>query len=179
MKTILTLIAICSLSLSAIAQTNTPATNTNTVPTLPEHVSNWLSFLSNTGTNWLVAPYAILVDDDINEYGAGVGVFYKMSDFALTGMRLDYVDNELTMPSMNVQLQLPIKAFGKVTVTPFVVSGIATPLSGRGEDNGEVVGIIGSGLAVGITKNLGVVYDLEKWTTFDGTQHRFGFYWKF
>lgn len=179
-KSFLTLLAVATLSLSALGQTNTPpATDTNLPPTLPGWVNTWLNFLGNTGTNWLVAPYGIFVDDDVNSYGAGIGAFYKISDYALTGMRLDYVADELAMPSINAQLQIPIRAFNKVTVTPFVVSGLATPLGGRGEDNGQVVGIIGSGLAVGVTKNLGVVYDVEKWTSFNGLQHRFGFYWKF
>lgn len=180
MKTLSSIIVGLLLAVTVNAQTNTPApVTTNTVPSLPEHVSTWINFLSNTSSNWLVAPYIIYVDDDINSYGAGVGAFYKLSDYALTGMRLDYVNSELVMPSVNVQLQLPIKVAGKLTVTPFAVSGLATPLDGRGSDDGTAVGILGAGVAVSVTKKIGVVYDAEMWTGFSGTQHRFGLYWKF
>lgn len=180
MKTLSSIIAGLLLAVAVSAQTNTPApVTTNTVPSLPEHVSTWIRFLSNTSSNWLVAPYIIYVDDDINSYGAGIGAFYKLSDYALTGMRLDYVNSELVMPSVNVQLQLPIKVANKLTVTPFAVSGLATPLDGRGSDDGTAVGILGAGVAVSVTKKIGVVYDIESWTSFDGTQHRFGIFFKF
>lgn len=180
MKTFASIIAGLLLAVTVNGQTTTPApVTTNTVPSLPEHVSTWLSFLSNTSSNWFIVPYGIYVDDDINSFGAGVGAFYKLSDYALTGLRLDYVNSELVMPSVNVQLQLPIKVANKLTVTPFAVSGLATPLDGRGSDDGTAVGILGAGVAVSVTKKIGVVYDIESWTSFDGTQHRFGVYWKF
>ena len=180
MKKYLALLGVM-LAITVNAQTNAPiaVADTNQPPTLPEHVTTWLSFLSNTSTNWVVAPYIVYVDDDVNSYGGGVGAFYSLSQYALTGLRLDYVGGELTMPSVNVQLQLPIRVMDKVTVVPFAVSGLATPLDGRGSDNGTAVGILGAGVAVGITKKIGVVYDIEKWTSFDGTQHRFGLFWKF
>lgn len=180
MKTLASIIAGLLLAVTVNGQTNTPApVTTNTVPSLPEHVSTWINFLSNTSSNWLVAPYIIYVDDDINSYGAGIGAFYKLSDYALTGMRLDYVNSELVMPSVNVQLQLPIKVANKLTVTPFAVSGLATPLDGRGSDDGTAIGILGAGVAVSVTKKIGVVYDIEQWTSFNGSQHRFGIFIRF
>ena len=181
MKQLLALLLGATLCVAVNAQTNAPVAvaDTNQPPTLPEHVTTWLSFLSNTSTNWVVAPYAIYVDDDVNSYGAGIGAFYSLNQYALTGLRLDYVGGELVMPSVNVQLQLPIRVMDKVTVVPFAVSGLATPLDGRGSDNGTAVGILGAGVAVGINKRIGLVYDIETWTSFHGTQHRFGFYWKF
>lgn len=181
MKKLLNIIGVVLLCATGNAQTNTntvPVT-TNTVPTIPEYVNTWLGFLSSTATNWLVAPYAIYVDDDVNQLGGGVAVMYSLSQYALTGLRMDYVHDELWMPSVNLTLQLPIKLANKVTVSPFAITGLATPLGGRGDDNGEAVAIVGGGVAAQITKKFGLVYDAEMWTGFDGTQHRFGLYWKF
>lgn len=182
MKKLASLVAALVVCLSSLAQTNpppAPVIDTNLPPTLPGYVTTWLSFLSNTGTNWLVSPYAIYVDDDVNSMGGGIAAMYSLNEYALTGLRMDYVNEELWMPSINVTLQLPIKVAGKVTVAPFAISGLATPLDGRGDDNGEAVAIVGAGLAVQVSKSIGLVYDAEMWTGFSGTQHRFGFYWKF
>lgn len=183
MKTLASILAGVMLAITVNAQTNLPPTppavTTNTVPSLPEHVNTWLNFLSNTGTNWLVAPYIIYVSDDIDSYGGGIAAMYSLNQYALTGLRMDYVNDELWMPSINVTLQLPIKVANKITVAPFAISGLATPLGGRGDDNGDAVGIFGAGLAVQVSKKVGLVYDAEQWTSFSGTQHRFGVYWKF
>jgi len=186
MKKFLALFGVM-LAITINAQTNTPPSpppleavaGTNVVPSLPEYVTTWLNFLGTTSTNWVVAPYAIYVDDDVNSFGGGIAAMYSVSQYALTGLRLDYVNGELWMPSVNLTLQLPLKVADKVTVAPFAISGLATPLGGRGDDNGEAVGILGGGLAVRVTKNLGVVYDAEMWSRFSGTQHRFGLYWRF
>jgi len=187
MKKLLALLGALLLAVAVNAQTNTPpplppapvVVDTNLPPSLPEHVSTWLSFLSSTGSNWIVSPYAIYVDDEVNSIGGGVAALYEISPYVLTGLRMDFFDNTVFMPSIGVQLQLPIKLAGKVTVTPFAISGVATPLGGGIEQDNEAVVIVGGGLAVSITKKMGLVYDSEMWSGFSGTQHRFGVYWKF
>lgn len=180
MKKFLVLLSLI-LAVAVNAQTNTPPslTLTNEVPTLPEHVTTWLNFLSTTTTNWVVVPYAIYVDDDVNSFGGGIAAMYSLSQYAWTGLRVDYVNQELWMPSVNLTLQLPIKVANAVTVSPFAISGLATPLGGHRDDNGDAVGIFGGGLAVKVSKNLGLVYDAEAWTGFSGTQHRLGVYIRF
>lgn len=183
MKRILPLLAVMLACLTGYSQTNTPPLlpeppATNAIPSLPEHVATWLDFLSHTGTNWLVVPYAIYVDDDVNSMGGGLAVMYSLSPYVLTGLRLDYVNEELWMPSINVSLQLPIRLANTITVAPFAISGVATAL-GNEQDHGEAVGIFGGGLALKVSKKMGLVYDAEMWTGFSGTQHRFGVYWKF
>jgi len=187
MKKLLALLGALLLAVAVNAQTNTPpplppapvVVDTNLPPTLPEHVSTWLNFLSNTSSNWTVAPFVVFVNDDIDSVGGGIAAMYSLNQYALTGLRMDYVNDELWMPSINVTLQLPIRVANKLTVSPFVISGLATPLGEREEDNGEAVGIFGGGLAVQVKKNFGLVYDSEIWTGFSGVQHRFGIYWRF
>ena len=52
MKTLTSIMAGLLLAINVSAQTNTPPTppavTTNTVPSLPEHVNTWLTFLSTT-----------------------------------------------------------------------------------------------------------------------------------
>ncbi len=135
-----------------------------------------LQFLT-VGSNWIVAPYAIY-DAGTKKTGGGVAGLYRVSDFVYTGLRLDYIGKELWMPSCQVQLQAPFRIMQKVEVIPFVTAGLATPLSGKGADNGSAVGIFGAGLAMKVSKNVGVFYEVEEWTGFKGNQHRGGVYFK-
>lgn len=176
-KQILTTIGVSALLATANAQTNT----TNTVTTgLGEPADKIIQFLS-VGSNWMVAPYGIIGHDaeGNSTAGGGIGAFYKLNEYAATGLRLDYLDGSLWMPSANFQLQLPLKLAGKIEVIPFAITGIASPLSGKGADNGSAVGIFGAGLAARISKHWDIVYDIEKWTSFQGAQHRFGALYKF
>lgn len=176
MKKLLLSIGVALLTATAIAQTNQPPPASTNL--FGEPVSKVISFLSNTATNWLVAGYGIYSEDTASG-GAGIAGAYTINDFVATALRLDYIDGEVWMPSGNLQLQLPLQLANKVTVIPFIFTGLATPLGGRGEDNGSSTVIYGSGLAGRISKNFGLIYDAEKWERFDGVQHRFGVYWKF
>jgi hypothetical protein len=152
---------------------------TNTVPTLPEHVNTFLQFLSASSTNWYVATYGIYVSDN-KSFGGGVAAAYSLSPYVLSVLRVDYLNDSFWMPSGSMQLQLPIKLMGKLNVTPFAFAGIATLLGGNGDqETGSAVGIGGAGLATRFNDHLGVVYDVEMWSGFSGAQHRFGIYWKF
>lgn len=136
-----------------------------------------LQFLTQ-GSNWMVAPYGIY-DSGTKEYGAGICALYNLNPFVATGLRLDYVNGNVWMPSVQFQLQAPLKLFNKVTVVPFLTSGLATPLSGRGNDNLDPVGILGVGMALRVNEKWDIVGDYEKWTSFEGNQYRFGFLYKF
>jgi hypothetical protein len=73
-----------------------------------------------------------------------------------------------------------------VTFIPFAFAGIATPIAGKGADNGTAVGIFGVGGAIRTDfipgsswwKPQDLIFDVEKWSGFQGTQYRFGFVWK-
>jgi len=152
---------------------------TNTVPTLPEHVNTFLQFLSASSTNWYVCTYGIYVSDN-KSFGGGLAAAYSLSPYVLSVLRVDYLNDSFWMPSGSLQLQLPIKLMGKLNVTPFAFAGIATLLGGNGDqETGSAVGIGGAGLATRVNDHLGIVYDIEMWSRFNGAQHRFGLYWKF
>lgn len=168
---------LLALGVTAWAQT----TNTNSTPIISGPIDQAITFLG-TGSNWMVAPYGIY-NPQTGEAGAGVGAGYKLSDFVVPTMRIDVLDvrkpEEIWMPSVNLQLQVPMLLFGKLYVVPFVSSGIATPISGKGDDNGTAVGIFGGGLAVRLASHWALIGDYEKWTGFEGEQIRFGFLYKF
>lgn len=143
---------------------------------IPEPATRLIEFLS-AGSNWMAAAYGTWSPSE-KKGGGGVAALCKINDFAATGIRLDAYDGDIWMPSVNFQLQAPFR-IGERRVTPFIVGGLATPLSGKGDDNGEAVGIIGVGLSVEITKRISLVTDLEKWTRYDGQQYRLGLLYKF
>lgn len=185
MKRIIALIVGVALWCAAVnAQTNTvpepppPETSTNQPPLIPEIPGIIIGFLSNTASNWYVAPYGIY-SSDTETFGAGIGVGYAITPNVVTVMRMDYLNDEIWMPSGSVQLQAPIRLMNRLQVTPFAFGGIATPLSGRGDDNRTAAGIAGAGMATRFNDHIGVIYDVEYWSNFSGPQHRFGLFWKF
>lgn len=170
---VLMAVGLCTAGYSQVINTNTSP------PTIGGPVTNVISFLSETGTNWMFVPFGITYEnkEGKRKAGGGIGAFYKVSDFVLTGIRFDVLD-ELYMPSGNIQLQVPFQIGGKVKVTPFGFAGVATAISHTSE-NEPVLGIFGAGMAVNITKNLYIVGDVEVWTGFPGEQYRAGLVWKF
>lgn len=180
MKKLITTIGVAAMLATANAQdTNTP------------------SFIASplwgavTGTNFMFATYGISGRDEAGKsvFGGGVGLIYNFSQFAGAVVRLDAMDHQVWMPNGNFQLQAPVTLFGKLTAVPFIFTGIATPIGGKGGHNGEVVGIFGAGLAVRLPEAWrqgkwyvpnDVVWDMERWTPVYNTwQHRWGLLWRF
>jgi len=125
----------------------------------------------------MVAPYGIISSDG-EKYGGGIALAYRLTDFVVPVLRIDYYDQEIWMPSASIQLQAPITLSGKVRVTPFAFAGVATPLSDPEHDR-PVEGIFGVGAAVGLSKHFSLVADVEVWTGFEAEQIRFGVVYKF
>ena len=154
------------------------AVNTNTTPpTLEGPGIIALNFLTQ-GTNWSIAPYG-LYDTHTKMGGAGLAALYSVTEVFSAGMGLDYINDEIWMPSGNVQLGLPMTIMGKVKVTPLAYTGLSTSISGRGDRNGDAVGIFGAGMGAGVYKHLSVFAAWEKRSTFEGELVRFGLSWKF
>jgi hypothetical protein len=181
MKKFLSLLGVM-LAITVNAQTNTvPDVSTNlppAPPSIPEIPGKIIDFLSVTASNWYVAPYGIY-SSDTESFGAGIGAGYSITPNVVTVMRIDYLNDEIWMPSGSLQLQAPIRLLNKLQVTPFAFGGIATPLSGRGDDNRTAAGIAGAGFGARFNDHLGLIYDVEYWSNFSGPQHRFGVFWKF
>lgn len=169
---------IASLTLvSCLLCLSTKAQDTNTVPVLPPPVNTFLNFVG-TLTNWAIAPY-VTYAQSTKEMGGGIAALVNITPYAASGLRLDYLGKKLWMPSINIQLQMPIHISGQLDVIPFALSGLATPLGGSAKDNGTAQAIFGAGLAVKFSKNIYVAWDYEKWTNYPGNQHRVAFIWRF
>jgi hypothetical protein len=140
-------------------------------------------FLTSGASNWMVAAYGIW-DSGSEQAGFGLGAGYRVNDFIVPTMRLDFLPTaeggtEIWMPSASIQLQAPVRLMGKLDLVPFGFAGIATCVSGRDEDNGAPVGIFGLGGAVRIGRHFDVIGDYEIWSGFAGSQYRLGVLYKF
>lgn len=166
MKKLLSL-AIIGISLICKAQTNTD-------------IPSWYGELWDTlgHTNLMVAPYGIWWHGDkIDKFGGGIGLLYKLSDYTAAGMRLDYIDKQVFMPSGQFQLQVPVSISANVKAIPFAFTGVAVPL--QYQNAGNAIGIFGIGAAIQVSSHVDIVFDYEKWSNFNGNQLRFGFLYKF
>lgn len=159
MKKLFLVLLLSVLPVLGFSQTNTPP---EPAPIVSGEWTNIINFISS-GSNWMVAPYAIY-DVTSKDVGGGVGAFYLLSPLAAVGMRVDYINKEFWMASGDIQIQLPITLFGKFTAVPFGFVGLATPLSGAGDENGTAQAIYGTGLAVRVSKIIDVAADWERWT---------------
>lgn len=184
MKKLHSLIAIALLALSSILHPPSSAAQTN-VPVIASPVLDAFNFLSTPSSNWMFALYGISTEKDGG--GVGIGALYKVSENFGAVLRLDHFGGDTFMPSGNFQIQVPVTIMGKFTMTPFAFTGIATPLNEDAAVDG-VVGVYGIGVAVRLPVELksksrflpdAVLYDYEKWTSYEGGQHRVGFLWKF
>lgn len=185
MRTIKSLIPVTLLALCGIASAQT----TNTPPPLPPVATNGVStsFLTDVvdffanGTNFIVVPYGIVTSGSNNKYngGGGVALAYAVSQYFESGMRIEYLDKAFYQGSFTGQLQVPVNLFGKVTVVPFLLGGVAVPFGGGAADPGSVQGIAGAGLAVRLSSKWDLLGDIEKWSATPGQQYRLGVGYKF
>lgn len=170
------LIAVIGITISLVMPAK--AQDTNLPSGWGPAVDGVLNLLSQ-GSNFIVAPYGIMWQSDKgNKFGGGVALAYKMSDFVVPSIRLDYLDGKVFMPSANLTLQAPI-TLNKFVLVPFMFTGLATPLSGRQDENGTAVGIFGIGIAARVAAHWDILADYEKWTGYSGNQYRFGIAYKF
>lgn len=142
-----------------------------------------LSMITANSTNFFAGPFLTywsggnLLKDKI---GGGVVLGYKVSDFFASIARMDYIGNNLYMPSFSAQLSFSVPLFGgKYKAIPFTFGGIAVPLGGAGSENNTAVGIVGTGLAVPINAKNDIAGDVEIWSGFGGYQYRIGWLHKF
>ncbi len=169
------------------------AANPTNSATLQAGLGTIMDALSASVSNSYFVVYGMHAKALPKAWGGGVGWFNPLSQYFVTGVRVDYVDGSFWMPSGSATLQLPIK-FSGITLTPLAYAGVGVPLSGAKislgnlasftvpgttrDNNGQVTAITGVGLSVdiynGANWNLKAVYDAETWTGFSGVQQRFG-----
>lgn len=159
-------------------------TITNEPPVLGGPGQQVIQFLGS-GTNWSVG-FDGIYDTGSKKGGGGILAACHLSDYVVAVMGLDCLASrepkqnaEIWMPSATIQLQAPFRIMNKLDVTPLAYSGITTSISGRGDKNGEAVGIVGAGASVRAFKSLSIFAAGEKRSGFDGQMIRGGAVWRF
>lgn len=173
-----TLVAALTLPAGAQVTNQPPITNILSGP-----IVDAIDFVGQ-GSNWFAVPFG-MVSTDNKQWGGGLALGYKLSDFVVPLMRIQGIEDvdkhsfNIWMPSLTVQLQAPIVLFGKVTAIPLLYGGAGIPISGAGSINGDPVGILGAGLALKLSKKWDLVGTYEHWTNFKANQILFGPLYKF
>lgn len=163
-------------------------------PTIQSGVQTVVDAVKSGVTNVYVVVDGMYANQLKEHWGGGVGIFWPLSTYVVTGLRIDYLDGGFWMPEGNATLQVPIKLTSWLTVKPFYYAGIGVPVSGAKIDDitvpgkvidnqGQPTAIYGPGVAVRIYTSkvtavepwfIDVAYDQEKWSGFPGTQYRVG-----
>lgn len=170
------LLTLLALSLHAQPTTNTATDLSKSV------FGRFLDFIAANpevaaATNWTFTTYAshakglVDSDGDAAEWGFGFAALYPLNEYIRAGARMQYFAGDWFMPSLNVQLQSSYKPFGgKLIFTPFVFTGIATPIGGS-EENGDFGTLygIGASLKYPINDNweAGLGYAIETWSNLE------------
>lgn len=175
MKKLVTTLALAiGLGFTAIAQTNAPV--------IGGPAAEAWKFITTEGvTNWFVVPFTTF-DTTAKDFGGGVAVGYSVSRFVAPVIRFDYIGGGAYSAQADMQLQIPVKLFGKLEVIPFGFAGVATCIAGAGGHNGDAVGVVDIGGAVKLSSKFDFVADYELWTggQFKGNnQIRVGLLYKF
>lgn len=165
-----------------------------TILTLTSQAQNWMTdnalwkVVSAPASNWTAAFYPSIapdlkVDGVSKKFGGGFALFYPVTEYVRTGVRVDYLGDKLWMPSVDAQLQASVKLLNKVVVTPFVYGGIAAPIGGH--DGDPVQAISGTGMTARLFEwkngDICAGYAVEKWSGFEGLVHHPGIvlHWRF
>lgn len=172
---------LCASALFFLILNPAPAQNSTNYlpPTVQSGLQEIVDAVKTGNTNWDITVYGLYASKLKQQYGGGIGVFWPLSTYVVTGVRCDYLEGDFWMPVGNATLQLPVQLNSWLRVTPLVYAGIGVPITGAGSANGSAVAIIGIGgalrLAGGKTWYLDAVIDQETWSGFAGKQDRVGF----
>ncbi|MDE2102848.1 MAG: hypothetical protein KGL39_36730 [Patescibacteria group bacterium] len=181
---------------NVVTQTNIVilSPNTNNTASLQGGINMLLAAFENSISNSYWVAYGMKASGLPKQYGGGIGWFNPLSQYVVTGVRVDYIDGSFWMPSGSASLQLPLHLSSYFTLTPFTYAGVGVPLSGATiqvgnlinttvpgtvrDNNGQPTAILGYGVAVdlyqGTDWKLKALYDRETWTGFSGIQQRVG-----
>ena len=146
------IILVLLLPVVAMGQTVPPASDVPAVASNTNSPTGWAAYAKEIyafanasgifdATNWSVMPYATYAPKapSGNTLGGGVLAVYDVSQYAGLGIGVDYL-GQFSLVSANVSLKLPVKPFKgftsapavlqDVSVVPFTLMGIGTPLGG-------------------------------------------------
>jgi hypothetical protein len=179
-----------AVSLRAQTSTNSPGTNT-----VQGGVQEIITAMESGETNWWGEAHGLYASGLPKHWGGGAGLFWNVSQYVYTGIRVDYVNGFFWMPSGSATLQVPIQIFSWLRIAPFGYAGVGIPLSGASvggttlgnppkDNNDQPTAILGYGAAVRlytassnpsnwyIPNAVDILYDRETWTGFNGQQQR-------
>ena len=129
--TVVTNPVVITVTTSPVGVTVTGGPNATTVQ---NGLTSIIDALTGKATNWYGAGYILYASKLQNKVGAGVGVFYPVSDYLIGGVRLEYIDGGFYMPNGTVTLQYPIywltNFMSSLVLRPFAYAGVGIPLSG-------------------------------------------------
>lgn len=179
------ILALCVAAFSANAQTNN-VVDTNLPPTISAGLTQVFDAIkSNTNLLWEV--HGIYAPGLSQRWGAGVGMTYEVSQYTFASTRLEYIDQQLVLPMMNVGLQYPITIGSWFHATPFAGVGVGFPLSGMTvgginipgrANNFDPIAITSAGAALrlytGSTVYIDLIGDIEKWQSIPQNEYRLG-----
>ena len=111
-----------------------------------------------SATNYAVAPY-LSYGLNNHKFGGGVLALYNFNNFIGAGIGADYL-GQFSLVSGNVELKLPLRPLAftgwsfatNIVTTPFIYTGLGTPMSGAGGNNGGISTHIGGGLNMDVAK---------------------------
>lgn len=123
----------------------------------------------------------LMVDGKKAPWGLSVAAMYPVLTAGIltgeTGVRMDWLADNLFAPELNVQFQTTMRWFDTVDVTPFVVTGAIFPFGQAGADD-TVGAIVGGGIGVRLftykSMTVSAGYEVERWTCFPGLIHHVG-----
>jgi hypothetical protein len=140
---------------NAVTVTNyvTIYTTNDALPVATSSNWNWLSGIETVGsdiasaTNIAIIPYGTVLTSGAAKgtVGAGLLALYDINNYVGTGIGIDWL-GQLDTFSGNVQLKLPTHplagvGFTNFVMTPLIIVGLGTPLSGAGTANGSITSI--------------------------------------
>ena len=156
---------LLAVSASAFAQTN------GTVWTDLESAVGAIA----SATNIIIGPYAVYGLDRANTWSGGLGAMYNIggaigSPSVGLGVALDYdgQSKDFSVFSGEVTLKLPTRPFAatkgwltNMIVTPFVLAGVGTPMTGTACSSSGVITTMGTGAAVSLCQVLGGQFGVQ------------------
>lgn len=168
-------------------------TSTNE-PTVQGGIQQIVDAMKSGQTNWWVEGHGLYAPKLNKHWGGGAGIFWNVSQYVYTGVRVDYVNGFFWMPSGSATLQLPVQIFPWLRIAPLGYVGIGVPISGANiggttlgsppkDNNDQPTAILGYGMALRICTikhsthwyipdAIDALYDRETWTGFSGQQNR-------
>jgi hypothetical protein len=180
MKTIIKILAVCVVLTCGrlMAQTNL---------TTLDKIFSQIGGL----TNYAIEPYLTYAPAAPKKVGGGVLGVYNVSQNVGLGLGLDWL-GDFSLISANVELRAPFHplraTFPSLTVSPFVLFGVGTPLGGAQNSNGGVATIQDAGAYTSFGRflggqfNVGAAYgqwtgagpyDVKRYHIFIGWSHGF------